>query len=83
MSKYNISCDDWGDRSDAGGWVGMSFETYGDNLEELKENCTIAEVDQEGEEVNCFGIEETTKKEHDAIIAYIKKEIEETENIDE
>ena len=41
---------------DAGPWRSYSMETEGHHHHDLIDNCTIAEIDQDGGELDCYGI---------------------------
>ena len=61
--KYNIECEEFGDKSNHNGWVGISFETYGNNIDELIKNTIFYEIDQDGGDVANYDIDEITDSE--------------------
>ena len=54
-AKYYFYGDIGLDYRDSGRWRSYELDTCGDTLDELRENATIAEVDQDGGEINCYG----------------------------
>lgn len=52
IAKHSVKLDLGDAGGDYGGmWVGIEFETHGDNLSELLENATVSGTDQDGGEV--------------------------------
>ena len=62
------------DYQDAGPWRCYSFFTHGDTIEQLVENGTIAEIDQDGGEIDCYSLENAPNDVIEAAIQLIAKE---------
>jgi hypothetical protein len=62
---------------DAGPWRSYHLDTYGNSVEELCENATIAEIDQDGGELDCYGYDdawgEVQKRAREMITAAVSK----------
>lgn len=70
MVKVNIESVYIG-TSDCGPYRSIEFGTYGNTLEECLEMCTIVEVNQDGEEMDCYGIDKASNKHYDIIESFI------------
>ena len=57
--KYSIQYKDLEiDYQDSGIWRSYELSASGNTLEEMLEDATISEIDQDGETLDCYGIEE-------------------------
>lgn len=57
MSMYQIDITDIGiSWQDAGLWRSYGVESYGDTVADVMANAVIYELDQDGEELNCYGL---------------------------
>lgn len=73
MKKYNISINDMSiDYRDCGPWRSYSLEASGSNLEELIQDITIAETDQDGGELRCYGLEDASNEIEEVALSLIK-----------
>lgn len=73
--KYNIDTDLNVDYRDSGRFRSYQLSAAGDSLEDLLEDITIAEVDQDGGELDCYGIEEASRDVQKAVYSFIEAEI--------
>lgn len=82
--RYVIDDDDIGiDYRDCGPWRSYRMDSYGDTREELIANATIAEVDQDGGELDCYGLADAPNDVYERCEQIIDQEIEsEQEAID-
>jgi len=60
------------DYADCGAWRSYHLNTFGTTQEELRENATISEIDQDGGELNCYGLEEARNDVEKAVEGIIK-----------
>ncbi len=60
--KYNIDQDLGIEYADEGPWRSYQFTASGDSLLELVEDAQISEVDQDGGDLRCYGLDEATEK---------------------
>ena len=79
IACYNLSIEDLGvEYADSGPWRSYSLETSGDTLKDLFLNAQIAETDQDGGSLECYGLDdgnyEAGEQAYKAIVAYAKKE---------
>lgn len=58
---------------DCGVWRSYQLETYGDTMEELWDNAVIAEIDQDGGELDCYGMGEAPSDVYEAADKLIKE----------
>lgn len=52
--KYSINGDVGVDYEDCGQWRSYDADGNGDTIQEFLDSITIAEVDQDGGEINCY-----------------------------
>jgi hypothetical protein len=80
--KYSVVEEDIGvNYQDCGPWRSYGVDSFGNSLEELMENATVFEVDQDGGELNCYGIDDCpTQEVYNAVIAELKAEITRRDN---
>lgn len=72
----SISYQDLGvDYQDAGPWRSYSLDTYGETFEEMMYNATISEVDQDGGELRCYGIDRAYSKVFEAVVREIRAKL--------
>ena len=73
----NIEINDIGiDYRDSGPWRYYSLITAGDTLSELMNNAVISEVDQDGGELNSYGLDNASNEIQDKVLELLTKEIE-------
>lgn len=64
------------DYQDAGPWRSYELVTYGDDKEQLLANATIAEIDQDGGELDCYELCEAISDVAVAVEKLIDNELE-------
>lgn len=61
IPKYSIDTELGIEYQDAGPWRSYHLYASGDSIQELIEDSSISEIDQDGGELDCYGINETYK----------------------
>ena len=69
VNTYHIDENLEIDFQDCGQWRSYHIYTQGDTLQELIEDATISEIDQDGGELDCYGIEDTYQTSYGLTIA--------------
>lgn len=62
------------DYADEGAWRSYEMTTHGDSLAELLENVTIAEIDQDGGELDCYGLGDASNEANAVVDGIIARE---------
>lgn len=60
---------------DIGPWRSYHFNTSGDSLQELIDNAVVSEIDQDGGELDCYGIHDGTYELGSLCLELIHEEI--------
>lgn len=60
---------------DCGPWRSYHLETAGDSLEELIQNATVSEVDQDGGELDCYGLDDCSSQVEKVCLELIHEKI--------
>jgi hypothetical protein len=68
---YSIDTDLDIEYRDNGPWRSYELQTHGDTRLELIENVTIAEVDQDGGELDCYGFDDASNEIQHKILVVI------------
>jgi hypothetical protein len=63
------------DFADEGQWRSWELDTQGASMAELIANATIAEIDQDGGELNCYGLEDASNEVANAAMTAIEEVI--------
>lgn len=71
--KYSIDEDLGIDYRDCGPWRCYMFASDGNTLEDLLDNASIAEVDQDGGEINCYGLDDASQEARTRALALIEE----------
>ncbi len=69
--KYEMNGDVGVEYENEGQWRSYDIEAYGDTEEEFFNNATISEVDQDGGEITCYGLDRATSAVIRAVYAYV------------
>lgn len=78
--KYEIDCDDVGvDFADEGRWRSYALAARGNTLEELMKDATISEIDQDGGEIRCYGLDDASGPVSDAVEEVLRGRVEKRE----
>lgn len=73
IPKYYIDKELNVEWADAGTWRYYQLNTSGDNLAELIKEATISEIDQDGGEINCYGLHDCSSQVFHAAIVIIEE----------
>ncbi len=77
-AKFNIDCDLGINYQDEPPWRSYQLTTLGDGITELIEEACISEVDQEGGDLACYGLNEASddvrEAAEDMILETLKKD---------
>lgn len=69
MSKFEVECSDIGvDYQDSPPWRSYSLSASGDTFNDLVERATITETDQDGGELNSYGISKASDEVRYAVL---------------
>jgi len=71
--KYDISMDTGVEFADAGRWRSFELCAIGDNARDLIESATIAEIDQDGGDLNHYALEDASNEVIEAAMQMIKE----------
>lgn len=61
---------------DAGVWRSYNMTAEGRTYEELEDSVTIAEIDRDGGELACYGLDEAPNDVYDAVMRVLMNEFE-------
>ena len=75
IPKYNIDSDIGIDWQDSGQWRSFNLYATGDSMKELIEEACISEIDQDGGELNSYGLEHASNEVFKEALAMLKSEI--------
>jgi hypothetical protein len=73
--KITIQGECLGDDSDERGWYCYDLTSDGSTLEELVENAVIGEVDQDGGDLDCYGLEDAPNAIQDAAMRVFEQHL--------
>lgn len=74
MPNVVIDTDTEVDFADSGAWRSFQLTTHGSSLTELMTNATIAEIDQDGGDINCYDLEDASNEIQDVCDCIIARE---------
>ncbi len=69
--KYEMTGDVGISYADCGPWRSYDIDGAGDTIEEFFENAVISEVDQDGGELDCYGLEDAPNEVINAVESYL------------
>lgn len=71
--KYYIEEDLGISYQDSGPWRSYSISAGGDNIDELMEDVTISETDQNGGELDCYGLDAASNDVYEIVVDLLNK----------
>jgi len=63
------------DYADCGPWRSYHLYAIGDTEREMREDASITEIDQDGGELNCYGLEDARLEVENAVTILIKEKL--------
>jgi hypothetical protein len=76
-----IECSDLCEYQGSGKFRSFSFYAFGHSIDELIKNADILEVDQDGGEISCYGLDDASNDVYQAAIGLINAEFKKWSNV--